>query len=97
MKNNFRNNSKSNPRQFETCVTVHAEECNGDAERMVRRFSKKVKREGILEEARDRAHFTKPSIIAAERKKATKRLIRNVNRKREELCTPRDRVIRRRR
>jgi len=94
-RNNFRNKSRNNTRPLETCVAVHAEECNGDAEKMVRRFTKKVKREGIIEEQRDRRYFSKPSVKATEKKREKKRLIRKVNRRREELFTPRDRVKRR--
>ena len=34
---------------------------NESAEKMIRRFTKKVKKEGILEEVRDRAYYVKPS------------------------------------
>ena len=33
-----------------TCVTVTDKECHGNTEKMVRRFLKKVKKEGIVEE-----------------------------------------------
>jgi ribosomal protein S21 len=76
---------KRNQDKIRTCVTVTHEECNGNAEKMVRRFIKKVKREGIVEEYRQRSHFIKPTVVRAERKRAKKRLIEKVNRKREEL------------
>ena len=72
-RNNFRNKSRNNTRPLETCVAVHAEECNGDAEKMVRRFTKKVKREGIIEEQRDRRYFSKPSVKATEKKREKKK------------------------
>jgi ribosomal protein S21 len=57
-KNNKFNNRRQRP--LEPCVTVHAEECNGDPEKMVRRFTKKVKREGIIEEAFQGTKRNKP-------------------------------------
>jgi len=68
-----------------TCITVSHEECRGDAEKMVRKFCKKVKRSGILDEARDRRTFKKGSEKNSERKAAKKRLVRKVNKKRDEL------------
>jgi len=94
-RNNRFRNQRSNV--IDTCITVRAEECGGDAEKMVRRFTKKVKRDGIIDEFRDRTHFTKPSAIGAERKRAKKRLIAQVNRKRNELFTARDNFKRRKR
>ena len=61
------------------CVEVTDKECGGNAEKMLRRFTKKVKREGVLEEFRERMHFTKPSAVRAERKRNTKRLIEKIN------------------
>ena len=75
----------NNSREFNTCVTVTAAECGGNAEKMVRKFSKKVKKEGIVEEYRERSHFIKPTFIRAEKKRAKKRLINKVNKRREEL------------
>jgi ribosomal protein S21 len=69
------------------CVTVEAEECHGDAERMVRKFIKKVKRDGIIDEFRDRTHYKKPSVVKRIKKAARQRLVDKVNNKREELFT----------
>jgi len=96
MRRNSRFNKNHN-RKIDTCVTVRAEECRGDAEKMVRKFCKKVKRDGIIEEFRSRTHYTKPSVKGAERRRAKKRLIAQVNRKRNELFTARDNFKRRRR
>lgn len=76
---------------------VTAEECGGNAEKMVRKFSKKVKKEGLMEELRSRRHFVKPTVIRAEKKRQKKRLIQKVNKKRDELFTARDSYKRRRR
>ena len=67
----------NNSQEFNTCVTVTAAECGGNAEKMVRKFSKKVKKEG--------SHFIKPTFIRAEKKRAKKRLINKVNKRRDEL------------
>ena len=94
---NYNKFRKKRSAVLDTCITVRADECGGDAEKMVRRFTKKVKRDGIIDEFRERTHFTKPSAIGAERKRAKKRLIAQVNRKRNELFTARDNFKRRKR
>jgi ribosomal protein S21 len=82
---NFNNRHKNQP--LSTCVTVTAAECNGDNEKMIRKFSKKVKRSGIIDECRERQYFKKPSVLATERRMQRKRVIQQVNRKRNELLT----------
>ena len=49
---------------------VTAKECRGHADKMIRKFIRKTKKEGILEEARDRRYYEKPSV--AKRKKSEK-------------------------
>jgi ribosomal protein S21 len=56
---------------------------------MVRKFIKKVKREGIIEEFRSRAHFIKPTTRRAEKKRDKKRLIEKVIKREKELINPR--------
>tara|TARA_Y100001973_G_C5164106_1_gene315129 strand:+ start:1105 stop:1311 length:207 start_codon:yes stop_codon:yes gene_type:complete len=47
---------------------------NGDSpERLIKRFIKKVKKEKILEECRDRMRYKKPSDVRREAKKRSKR------------------------
>ena len=70
-----------------TCITVTEKECQGNTEKMVRRFLKKVKKEGIVEEYRQRSHYVKPTTKRAEAKRQRRRIINKVNRKREELFT----------
>tara|TARA_R100001510_G_C7626170_1_gene185996 strand:+ start:140 stop:421 length:282 start_codon:yes stop_codon:yes gene_type:complete len=77
-----KNNSRNN---ITTQITVTAAECNGNVEKMIRRFSKKVKKDGIIEEYRDRTHYVKPTTRRAEQKRLRRRLIEKVNKKREEL------------
>jgi ribosomal protein S21 len=55
---------------------------------MVRKFIKKVKRDGIIDEFRDRTHYRKPSMVKRIKNAARQRLIDKVNKRREELFTP---------
>ena len=84
-------NHKPHPSQREMTpqVMVTAEECRGDADKMVRKFIKKVKKEGILEECRDRLHFKKPTTVRAEKKRDKKRLVKKLNSQRIALSSTR--------
>jgi small subunit ribosomal protein S21 len=42
-------------------VTVHIRETKGDINRLIKKFNKKVKKERILEEYRERMFYEKPS------------------------------------
>ena len=42
-------------------VLVTSKECRGNHEKMIRRFIKKTKKEGIIEQVRDRRYYKKPS------------------------------------
>ena len=84
-------NKKLNP-----CITVRAEDHNNDPDRMVRRFRKLVKSEGIIEEQRNRRYFKSGSEKRREQKEERQRLINKVNRRRTELLKPRDRYKKRR-
>ena len=92
----MRHNKKSysaTPRQqrpITGCISVSAEECHGNAEKMVRKFIKKVKKEGIVEEFRSRRYHVKPSEIRREEKRNKQRVVEKVNKRREELLKPRD-------
>ena len=86
---NARHSAKTNSKPLRTFVTVTSEECQGNPEKMVRRFIKKVKTSGVLEECRSRTHFVKPSEVRRMEKRETKRLIQKVNKQREELFKPR--------
>ena len=52
-------------------------------ERMIKRFNKKVKRSGVLEEIRDRRFYEKPSKIKRLKKQRAKRLARKAQREYE--------------
>ena len=70
-----RNNRKNN-KPLSPCVTVTAEEHRGDIDRMIRRFRKMVKNEGIIEECRERQYFKAPSQKRREKKEERNILIR---------------------
>ena len=50
-------------------------------ERMLKKFSRKVKKCGILEEVRERRYYTKPSVKRRKKKLEKKRLIRKATEK----------------
>jgi len=92
MRNTRRNNNRKH-RKINGCITVNQEECHGDAERMVRRFIKKVKNDGILDEARSRTTFTKPSELRRQKKAAIRKTIEKVNKQRQDLFNPGERKL----
>jgi ribosomal protein S21 len=49
-------------------VKVTLKECRGSVDRMIRRFTKKIKKEGILDEVKDRRHYKKPSVAKKEKR-----------------------------
>ena len=49
---------------------VTAKECRGNVDKMVRKFIRKTKSEGIIEECRDRKNYKKPSIKKREKRKS---------------------------
>jgi len=49
-------------------VIVHARECRNSNERLIRKFSKKVKKERIIEQAKDRRRYKKPSVAKKEKR-----------------------------
>ena len=76
---------KRQPRKISTFIEVRAEECRDNADIMVRKFVKKVRKSGILDEAKDRRHFKKPSIIKSEQKRRRQKLLNKLNQKQMEL------------
>ena len=54
-------------------VTVYAR-YKEPADRLIKRFSRKVKKEGILEEVRDRRFYKKPSSVRRHKKLRRKRV-----------------------
>ena len=51
---------------------------NEDAEKLIRRFIKKVKKEEIIDEVRERRYYKKPSVRRRERKAKRLYIIRNL-------------------
>ena len=92
----MRHQNPKNNRPLTPQVTVTAEDCNNNPDKMVRRFSKMVKKEGIIEECRTRAFFVKPTTKRAEKKRQRQRVIDKVNRRRDELFNIKDRSLKRR-
>ena len=64
-------------------VIVTSRECRGQSERMIRRFIKKVKKEKIVEEARDRRYYRKPSVKKKEKRIKAERFRMKELRKRQ--------------
>tara|TARA_Y100000592_G_C5231849_1_gene204223 strand:- start:14 stop:301 length:288 start_codon:yes stop_codon:yes gene_type:complete len=90
-------NRKNKNKKIQTQVTVYLEDCNNNPEKMVKRFSRMVKKSGIIDECRQRSHYVKPSVRRTEEKRNRKRLIEKINKKRDELINVKSRVPKRRR
>ena len=52
---------------------------------MVRKFIKKVRKSGILDEVRERKYYKKPSIVKNEQKRRRQKLLNKLNQKEKEL------------
>jgi ribosomal protein S21 len=72
-------------------VTVTSKECRGNNDKMIRRFSKKVKKERIIEQAKDRRHYKKPSIAKKEKRIRAQRVRQREERKRQRAQERRNR------
>ena len=62
--------SRKNP----AYVTVRAKDKNMPAEKLIRKFIRKVKKAGIIEEVRERTYYTKPSDLKRLKRKKAKAL-----------------------
>ena len=49
-------------------VIVRARECRNNNEKLIRKFSKKVKKERIIEQVKDRRRYKKPSVAKKEKR-----------------------------
>ena len=76
---------KRQPRKISTFIQVRSEDCRDNPEIMVRKFIKKVRKSGILDEVKDRKYYKKPSAIKSEQKRRRQKLINKLNQKQEEL------------
>ena len=70
-------------------VVVHARECRNNNEKLIRKFCKKVKKQRIVEQVKDRRRYKKPSV-----KKKEKRI--RAQRARQREVIKRQRAIERR-
>jgi len=61
-------------------VEVKLEDCDGNFEKMMRRFTKMVKGEGVIEEVIDRKFYKKPSKIRNEKNLYWKKRLRGQKR-----------------
>jgi small subunit ribosomal protein S21 len=52
-------------------------------ERMIKKFTRKVKKSGVLDEVRERRYYTKPSVKRRAKKLEKQRLIKIANEKRK--------------
>jgi len=95
-KRNFGKRNTPRDHVIKTCVEVTDAECNGNADKMVRRFIKKVKREGILDEIKERQYYKKPKEVRAEKKRKRKRTIEKINSDRDKLFIATNQFKRRR-
>ena len=76
---------KTKMRKTSTFIEVRSEECRDNADIMVRKFIKKVRKYGILDEVRDRKYYKKPSIVKNEEKRRRQKLLNKLNKKEKEL------------
>ena len=64
-------------------VSVTAKQCKNNVNIMIRRFIKKVKKERIIEEVRDRRYYKKPSVAKKETRERAERQRRRDQLKRQ--------------
>ena len=76
---------KTKMRKTSTFIEVRSDECRDNPEIMVRKFIKKVRKSGILDEVRDRKYYKKPSIVKNEQKRRRQKLLNKLNQKEKEL------------
>jgi ribosomal protein S21 len=72
-------------------AVVSARECRGNVERMIRKFTKKVKKARIIETVKDRRYYKKPSVSKREKRERAERQRRKEERKRTRAQENRDR------
>jgi len=72
-------------------VGVTSRECKNNTERMIRKFIKKVKKERIIEEVRNRKRYKKPSVAKKEKRIRAQRLRLKEERKQQRMQQKRNR------
>ena len=73
----------SRGKKANVCVTL--KQCGGNVERMIRRFIKKVKKEKIVEQVKDRSYYKKPSVAKREKRRKAMRARLREERKRQSV------------
>ena len=76
-------------KQYNIGVTL--KETRGNVEKMIRKFTKKVKRERIIEEVKDRKRYKKPSVAKKEKRVRAQRMRLKEERKRRKAQERRNR------
>jgi small subunit ribosomal protein S21 len=72
-------------------ASVSLKQCRGNVERMIRRFTKKVKKERIIEDFKEKRYYKKPSVARKEKRIRAERRRRKEERKRVRAQENRDR------
>lgn len=78
---------KKREKKLSGIIEIRAEELGNkySPELLVKKFNKKVRNEGIMDELRERQHHKKPSEVRREKGRERQRVIDKVNRTRNEL------------
>jgi|TARA_R110002110_G_scaffold113619_1_gene282106 small subunit ribosomal protein S21 len=72
-------------------IVVHAKECRGNPEKMIRKFINKTKKARIIEEIKDRKFYKKPSVKKKEKQIRAERQRRSDERKKQRAIESRRR------
>ena len=72
-------------------ASVSLKQCRGNVERMIRRFTKKVKKERIIEDFKDKRYYKKPGEAKKEKRIRAERRRQKEERKRARAQENRDR------
>ena len=73
-------------------VSVQSWQCGNNAEKMIRRFIKKCKKEGIIDEVKDRRYYKKPSVAKRDKQKRAERERLREERKKQRAIERRNRT-----
>jgi ribosomal protein S21 len=80
-----RRNFNNHKKKLTGVVTVSLDECRGNTDVLIRRFIKRTKKEGIVEEFRSRSRYKKASDKKREKRNELKRRICKENKQKSEL------------
>jgi small subunit ribosomal protein S21 len=74
-----------------TNVSVNIRETRGNVDRLIRKFIKKTKKEKVVEQAKERRYYKKPSVKKADKRKKAQRARLREQQKRIKAQQRRDR------